>query len=222
MDVRSYGPSFHASGDVIPVLDAIVEGGNESLTWHGRKCWKNPLDLIIYQQLVFEVEPTVVIETGTNAGGSARFWRDMMMLIDRRSDGHVISIDVNPAPRQAEPADEPGSDYRIMFLLGNSTSPQIIKEVKQNIAVADRVLVNLDSDHNVSHVARELELYAPLVSVGSYLIVEDGVDDFRFSREGPYQATVEFLERHPEFEADPYPERLGLTNCPGGFLRRLA
>jgi len=160
-----------------------------------------------------EVGPGLVIETGTHMGGSALFWADLLAL---RGGGTVISVDVAPPPFKPPKS--------ILFLTGSSTDAAILDQVipaAERLAAAGRpVLVNLDSDHAYRHVTNELDAYAELVTPGSYLIVEDGIDDHRWNRQGPHAATLDWLRSHPEFEIDKTRERLGLTNCPDGFLRR--
>ncbi len=194
-------------------VDLIAEGGDRTLTWMGRFCWKNPLDMMIYQEIVHEVRPTLVVETGTHSGGSALFWRDMMRLADGR--GEVISVDINAAT----PLDLDALDG-VTFVSGSSIAPAIVDAVAYTVARHARVLVNLDSDHAYHHVRDELDAYHGFVTPGSYLIVEDGIDDYRHDRRGPHAATVDWLADHPEFEIDKGRERLGVTNCPDGFLRR--
>ena len=194
-------------------VDLIAEGGDKTLTWMGRFCWKNPLDLMIYQEIVYEVRPTLVVETGTHSGGSALFWRDMMRLTDGREFVEVVSVDVRNA--DMKPVDG------VTFLTGSSTDPAIVDAVAYTVAQHERVLVNLDSDHAYQHVRDELDAYHGFVTPGSYLIVEDGIDDYRWDRRGPHAATVDWIAGHPEFKTAKGRERLGVTNCPDGFLRRL-
>ncbi len=119
-------------------VDLIAEGGDRTLTWMGRFCWKNPLDMMIYQEIVHEVRPTLVVETGTHSGGSALFWRDMMRLADGR--GEVISVDINAAT----PLDLDALDG-VTFVSGSSIAPAIVDAVAYTVARHARVLVNLDT-----------------------------------------------------------------------------
>ena len=188
----------------------LVEGAGQSLTWGGRFIWKNPLDLFVYAEIVREVKPALVVETGTHQGGSALFWADMLSLYSPPS-GHVVTVDRVDSGLV--------SDERITYLVGDSTAPEILSTI-YTLAERGTTLVNLDSDHSYVHVSQELEAYAPLVSPGSYLICEDGIDDERLGRKGVLAATRGFLAHHPEFDADRSRERYALTNCPEGFLRR--
>lgn len=210
----SYRPAW-LDADGPGLVRHIAEGSDHNLSWMGETCWKNPLDLMIYQEIVFEVRPTLVIETGTHAGGSALFWRDMMRLA--RTDGRVVSVDVDPGPRSI------GSGDGVTFLVGSSTEPKILGAISGLMQRHDRVLVNLDSNHAYNHVLGELRAYAPWVSVGSYIIVEDGVDDWLLDRRGPFHASRDWLlsAGSSNFVPDWDREKLGITNCPAGFLRRV-
>jgi cephalosporin hydroxylase len=174
------------------------------------------LDLWTIQETIAELRPGLLIETGTHRGGSALFYAHLLELLGH---GRVITIDV---------ADNREHEHeRIEFMHGSSTDPEIAERVRAAAAEADGpVLVILDADHDRDHVAAELEIYAPLVTVGSYLLSQDGVIDelrgFRDSRPGPLAANVDFLRRHPEFEYDAARnERFNLTHHPVGWMKRL-
>lgn len=187
-----------------------------STFWRGVAVEKCPLDLHIYQEIIHEVRPGLIIETGTKHGGSALFLADMCELV---GNGCVVSIDIAP---DAELPEHP----RLTYALGSSTDPAIVQSVRCWLACDGPVLVILDSDHGKEHVLAEMRAYAPLVTVGSYLIVEDGnIGGHPVSPghgAGPWEAVAEFLAEHPEFAADREREKLLLTFNPGGYLRRLA
>jgi cephalosporin hydroxylase len=159
--------------------------------------------------------PALLIETGTNRGGSALFYASLMDLLNI---GHVVTIDVE----RLHELDHP----RISFLQGSSVDESIVEQARQLAAAAKGpVMVILDADHAYPHVARELELYAPLVTPGSYLLSQDGVIDqlwiFADSRPGPLQANHQFLARHPEFEYDEDRNtRFLISHHPHGWMRR--
>jgi cephalosporin hydroxylase len=184
-------------------------------SWLGTKVAKCPLDLWVYQELVQELRPALVIETGTFLGGSALFFASCMDLVDH---GRVITIDVEPRPgRPTHP--------RITYLSGSSTDPSILETVRREAAEGGTVMVVLDSDHTYDHVLAELDAYAPLVTENSYLVVEDTnvngnpvLPDFG---PGPHEAVDAFLERRPPFVRDRTREKFLLTFNPGGWLRRL-
>jgi cephalosporin hydroxylase len=192
----------------------------EARTWKntyflGVRTAKCPLDLWVYQELLVELRPDLVVEAGTAWGGSALWFACMLELAE--TDGRVVTIDVVEEP------DRPKHE-RITYLTGSSTSPEIVDAVRSLASAARCVMVVLDSDHRRDHVLAELEAYAPLVTPGSYLVVEDtNVNGHpvlpRFGP-GPLEAVRTFLQEHPEFEIDRSREKFLLTFNPSGFLRR--
>jgi len=183
--------------------------------WMGVPCLKCPLDLWIYQEILHEVRPDLIIETGTNAGGSALFLAHVCDLLGK---GHIVSIDIQEQPRP--------SHRRISYLLGSSSDPKIIEKALKYRKKEGRILVVLDSDHSESHVTKELELLSEHVSIDSYLIVEDtninGHPTFPKFGPGPYEAVQKFLAKNPFFEADLSKEKFLMTFNPKGFLRRIS
>lgn len=205
---------MHRSGvNLTENEEFLVSGAAGGLTWRGVPIWKNPLDLHIYTEILYEVRPTLVIETGTYHGGSALFWVDHMRMWSGGAP-MVVSIDIENSVRNLP------KNPSVIYLSGDSIDEKIVKGVSAFAGFHERVLVNLDSSHEYGHVRRELEAYAPFVTQGSYLIVEDGIDDLRLGQPGALEACVAFLVDHPNFAADSSRERLRLTNCPNGFLRR--
>lgn len=186
--------------------------------WLGTLVIKYPGDLMAFQEMIYELRPDWIIETGTNAGGSSKFFASVCDLIGH---GRVISIDVDPAP-----------DYeheRITYITASSTAPETVERVRGLVEGSGSVLVTLDSDHTRDHVLREMELYAPLVTVGNYLVVEDSklnghpvytVFDPDIGP-GPMEALEEFLTHRDDFEIDRSREKCLLTSQPNGFLRKL-
>ena len=196
--------------------DLIYKTGNfRSLTWLGVPIWQNVLDLWTIQEAISSVRPGLLVETGTDRGGSALFYANLMDLL---GEGRVMTIDI----ARNHDLDHP----RIEFLHGSSTDPKIVDQVREVAARSSGpVMVILDGNHAREHVARELELYGPLVTPGSLLLSQDGVIDefriFRDSRPGPLGANRDFLSRHPEFEHDrELNERFRLTQHPLGWMRR--
>lgn len=201
--------------------DSALYGGTwQDTRWLGVQTAKCPLDLWIYQEILCEVRPDFVIESGTAEGGSALFLASMFDLLGK---GRVITIDIEEHP------DRPQHE-RITYLSGSSTSPAVLSEVRRLLgrdgsAVNQRVIVLLDSDHSRDHVAAELRLYGELVSPNSYLIVEDtNVNGHPVSPEfgpGPMEAVDEFLEENGNFVVDRQREKFYMTFNPGGYLRRI-
>jgi cephalosporin hydroxylase len=186
----------------------------DGTTWLGVPAQKCPLDLWVYQELLHRLRPDLIVETGTYNGGSALFLASVCDLLDR---GRVVSIDIAPQP--ALP-----SHSRIEFVTSSSTAPEIVERMAGEATAAGTVLVILDSDHSFAHVRDELVAYAPMVTPGSYLVVEDSnVNGFPVLPDfgpGPMEAIDDFLPLHPEYEIDPWCERFGVTFNPRGFLRR--
>jgi cephalosporin hydroxylase len=182
--------------------------------WLGTRAYKCPQDLWIYQEILFEVKPELIIETGTAAGGSALFLASVCDLLDH---GEIVTIDIDDQQRPAHP--------RIRYLTGSSTDPKLVEIVRTAAVGASPVLVLLDSDHAAAHVIAELHAYAPLVTIGSYLIVEDtnvnGHPVYPEHGPGPAEAVEEFLANDDHFEVDRNRERLMLTFNPGGYLHRV-
>lgn len=185
------------------------------VTWAGQPIWQNILDLWVIQETIFELKPAVILETGTNRGGSSFFYGQLLDLIGK---GRVLTVDVDRLHDLKHP--------RVTCLLGSSVSDPILARMRVAAETADGpVLVILDSDHSAAHVRRELEAYSQFVSPNSYLLVQDGVVDtlpkFRKGRPGPLAALHEFLRDHPEFEIDTDRcRRFPVTHHPDGWLRR--
>jgi cephalosporin hydroxylase len=191
--------------------------GNRNLEWMGMKLQKFPSDMMVYQEIIWKTKPDVIVETGTWQGGSALFMAQVCELLNY---GLVITVDLHNqwvgAPRHP----------RIMYITGDSADPQIFAQIAEIVKPFSHPMVILDSNHSREHVLKELDLYAPLVSVGNYLIVEDtnihGHPVRADLPEGPWEAVHEWLPYHPEFSVDLSCERYLLTNNPHGFLKRVS
>jgi cephalosporin hydroxylase len=182
--------------------------------WMGIRTYKCPLDLWIYQEILFELAPDLVVECGTAEGGTALYLAHVLDLVGK---GQLVTIDVVP------PASPP-SHPRIRYLQGSSTDPAIFKVVEDAARGRATVMAILDSTHSLEHVTEELRLYHGVVTPGSYLIVEDtnvnGHPVFREHGPGPMEAVREFLSAHSDFVPDESREKFFLTFNPGGYLKR--
>lgn len=191
----------------------IWAGGNTA--WLGVETQKCPLDLWIYQEIIYETKPDWIIECGTNLGGTSLFLASICDLVD---NGKVITIDIADY-------NKPKTHPRIQYLIGSTTSDEIIKEVNKKITKNDSVMVILDSDHSKSHVLKELQMYHSLVTKGNYLIVEDtninGYPVLPDFGEGPMEALEEFLLMNDEFVIDKSREKFYLTFNPKGYLKKV-
>ena len=180
-----------------------------STTWRGARVFKCPLDAWIYQEIIHENPPDVLIETGTNRGGGAYYFAS---LFDLEKRGRVLTVDIKDYP-------EKPSHPRIRFVLGSSTAPEVFESFKKSIRPGERVMVALDSDHHKEHVLNELKLYSTLVTVGNYLVVEDSIKNPNFP--GAMEAIEEFLKNNSHYVADKSREKFGFTANPNGWLKRI-
>lgn len=204
--------------EVVDAFHKLYYGSEErtwrSTRWLGVKAQKCPLDLWIYQELLTTTRPDVVIETGTADGGSALY---VASVFDLLGTGQIVTIDI--AERNGRP-----EHPRIRYVTGSSTDPVVYEPVLSSIPDDARVMVILDSDHTSEHVLSELLTYAPHVTPGCYLVVEDtNVNGHPVLPEfgpGPLEAVRTFLNTNLEFDIDTACERLWMTFNPGGYLRR--
>ncbi len=198
------------------------------VTWLGIPIIQLPEDILIMQEVIYKVRPDVIVETGTAHGGTAMLYASMLELLGK---GRVISIDIeirkyNRLAIQAHPMSK-----RITLIEGSSTDDNVLAQVRQSICPQDTVLVALDSNHTYNHIREEMEKYSKLVMPGSYMVVFDGVMEIltdapngspSWATDSPAAAIRDFLAEHEEFEVDPYYNRLVVTYCSNGFLRRKA
>lgn len=190
-------------------------------TWLGVPTWQHPFDAWITQEIICETQPERIVETGTLAGGSATMWAS---LFDHLGiDGRVVTIDVHDFT-QHKAVNVDVFRRRVDFIQGSSTDPAVVAQVR---ALVDRrrTMVILDSAHHMSHVRREIDCYADLVTVGCYLIVQDGhVNGHPCEPDhgpGPFEAINDFIANDDRFEVDRTRERMLFTFNPSGFLRRV-
>jgi cephalosporin hydroxylase len=185
----------------------------DNTTWLGTPILKCPLDLWVYQELLTRVRPDVILETGTNEGGSAHYLASLCDLLDH---GRIVTVDTDENPARPQ-------HPRITYLVGFSTAPEILAQMAEH--AQGTVMVILDSDHSRANVSEELKAYSHLVSKGSYLIVEDtnlnGHPVAPGFGPGPMEAAMEFVGSHPEFRVDGDCEKFFMTCNPRGYLQRL-
>jgi cephalosporin hydroxylase len=193
-------------------------GNFNHTTWLGHPIWQNPLDAWGLQEAIVGDGVDLVVECGTNRGGSALYMASIMDLLGR---GHVISVDIERLTQVEHP--------RIDFIVGSSTDAATFEKVEKRIAdlQPQKPMVLLDSDHAGKHVLRELELYAPLVPVGGYVYVQDGCIDelgyMRQDRPGPLWAIRQFVSTDARFQIDKdRSTRYLYSHSPSGWLRRVS
>jgi cephalosporin hydroxylase len=206
------------------MLIRYTSGGEtwQNNKWLGVPALKNPNDVWITQEILTEVKPDFVIDSGTFAGGSAAIWATVLAQVN--PDARVITIDIQDNIAKPYRDTVPILKNKVDFLVGSSTAPEIVDEVKRRVD-GHSAMVILDSLHTKEHVLNELRAYAPLVPVGSYIIVEDGVFNGHPVPEGwgpgPYEAIEAFLAENDSFVSDRSRERLLITSNPKGFLKRV-
>jgi cephalosporin hydroxylase len=183
--------------------------------WFGAPTKKCPMDMWVYQEILYETKPDLIIEAGTDLGGSALFFATFFDLFD---NGQVVSVDVIQQPGRP-------SHPRVTYLDGSSVDPGIVADLTQRAQAVERVMVVLDSDHSEQHVYNELEVLAPLVTPGCYLVVEDTIvngnpvlPDYG---PGPGEAIDRWFAAGPRpFVVDPGREKFHTGFNRGGYLLR--
>lgn len=189
--------------------------------WMGIQAQQNPCDMWIVQEIIHEVKPDFIIETGTYKGGGSLFLATVLKNI---SDvGKVITVDIE---RQMDAAAQLGLfQERVEFIEGDSVSEEVIRRIADWVK-GSRAVVILDSDHHQEHVLKELRLYSQFVSPGSYLIVHDTSHNGHPLKtaygKGPMEAVEEFLAENKSFISDRSREKFLMTFSPKGFLKRIS
>jgi cephalosporin hydroxylase len=197
-------------------------------TWLGLPIIQLPTDMLGFQEVVWATRPQLIIETGVARGGSLVFFASLLRLI---GEGSVLGIDIDIRPHNRRAIESHPLSEHITLLHGSSIDPTIVEAAGTAARAVERVMVVLDSNHSHDHVLAELHAYSPLVTAGQYLIVADTVID-RLPDEGkgrpwgpgdnPATALREFLAEDSRFDTDrTMDEKLLMTSCPGGYLRRL-
>lgn len=203
--------------------------------WFGRPIIQIPQDSMTFQEMIWEVRPDLIIETGIAHGGSLIFSASMLALLEKFGlivDPLVIGVDIDIREHNRRAIEtHPASPWIRMFE-GSSVSPSIVRQISRVAASKKCVMVFLDSSHTHEHVLAELRAYAHLVSVGSYLVVLDtGVEDIDPSAvapgrlwckgNSPKSALAAFLNETDLFKRDSfYHEKAWITSTPGGIIRR--
>jgi cephalosporin hydroxylase len=202
-------------------------------SWLGRPVIQLPEDMLRIQEVIYDIKPDVIVETGVAHGGSLIFYASLCTAIGK---GRVIGIDIEIRPHNRMAIEEHRLSPMISLVEGSSIDAEIIQIVKDQIGAAETVLVLLDSNHLKDHVLAELEAYSPLVRPGGYIVACDGImqqvagaprTEENWSWNNPISAINEFIARHPEFECVepvwPFNESKiseRVTYWPKAFLRK--
>jgi cephalosporin hydroxylase len=208
--VRDFHRLFYERG----IHAEYGRGLHAATRYHGLEAHKCPLDLWIFQEILFDVRPALVIELGTYLGGTTLFLAHQLELL---GTGRVVTVDCEDRQRPVHP--------RIKFLHGDTHDPSVLAAVRDRAQSTDGpVLVIHDADHRYDPCLADLRDYGPLVTLDSYLIVEDtnvnGHPVLADWGPGPFEAVDQFLRERPDFERDTVRERFLMTYNPGGYLRR--
>ena len=216
------------------MLPSVSARYSYNFSWLGRPIIQYPQDIVAMQEIIWTVQPDLIVETGIAHGGSLIFSASMLELnaaCGGPADAVVLGIDVDIRAHNRRAIEQHPMFKRIEMIEGSSTAPDVVKRVRLSAAGKQRVLVCLDSNHTHDHVLAELEAYAPLTTVGSYCVVFDTIveemppatypDRPWGPGNSPKSALVEYLQSHPEFEPDErFDNKLLITVAAGGYLRR--
>lgn len=206
-----------------------------NFSWMGRPIIQNPIDIMAMQELIWQVQPDIVIETGIAHGGSIIFSASMLELIAASGgnpDGFVLGIDIDIREHNRDAILQHPMAKRIKMIQGSSVAEEVVEQVKEIARGKKKVMVFLDSNHTYEHVLAELEVYAPLVTKDSYCVVFDTfvedvpADVFEdrpwYPGNSPKTAVHEYLRRHKEYVIDINMQyKLQITVAPDGFLKRV-
>jgi cephalosporin hydroxylase len=177
-------------------------------SWFGRPIMQLPEDMIRIQEVIYRVAPDVIIETGIAHGGSMVFYASILKAMGK---GKVVGIDIDIRPHNRAAIEAHPLKPLITLIEGSSTDPKIVDEVRKQIPAGAKVLILLDSNHTYAHVKDEIEAYADMVSVGSYLVVTDGVMEFLagdprapkdWVQDNPRRAALEYAAADKGFVAE--------------------
>lgn len=215
----------------------VKVGWNEkyqyTFSWMGRPIIQLPEDMIRTQEVIWQVKPDVIIETGIAHGGSLIYNASLCKAMGK---GRVIGIDIEIRPHNREAIEIHPMSKLITMIEGSSIDPKIVSQVKSLVKPGETVLIILDSNHTKQHVADELEAYHDLVTTGSYIVATDGImydlndvprGEADWDWNHPADAAKEFADLHPEFIVEqpvwPFNESKlteNITHWPGAWLRR--
>lgn len=198
--------------------------------WMGLPIIQFPQDIVAMQELIWEVKPDLIIETGVARGGSLVFYASLLEMIG--GDGLVVGIDVDIRPHNRKAIESHPMARRIKMVEGSSVDDAVVAQVGRIASDRKRVIVALDSNHTHDHVLSELRCYSPFVTEGSYLVVFDTCVEFtpdalihdRPWRKGdnPWTAVQAFLREEDRFEVQAdIPTKLQVSVCPDGYLKRI-
>jgi len=205
-----------------------------SFSWLGRPMIQLPDDMLRIQELIFDIQPDVLIETGVAHGGSLIFYASLFKAMEK---GRVIGVDIEIRPHNRQAIESHFLSKFISLIEGSSTAQETIEAVSNRIQDGERALVILDSNHTYSHVLDELRLYSKFVSVGSYIVATDGIMEFvvgaprsnpDWGTNNPKKAAEDFVKENENFiiEEPKFPFNEGVitervTYWPSAYIKRI-
>jgi cephalosporin hydroxylase len=198
------------------------------LTWMGRPIIQFGTDMIMLQELIWKIKPDIFIETGIAHGGSLIYTASLFELMG--NNGQVIGIDLEIRAHNRVAIEAHSMYKRIKMIEGSSISETTINELEKLLESGKKTMVMLDSNHSREHVLSELRLYSKYVNVGSYLIVQDGSQEWvsdiprgkpEWKEDNPLAAIDLFLKENDAFVIDDTYTRLGITQSPNGYLKKV-
>jgi cephalosporin hydroxylase len=210
-DVRKYSLSTPDAFSIISEIWLRSGWDNKyvyTFTWLGRPIIQLPEDMFRIQEVIYKIKPDVIIETGVAHGGSLIYYASLCKAM---GTGRVIGIDVEIRPHNRKAIEEHELFEFITLIEGNSIDAHVIRNVKSLVNPQEKVFVMLDSNHSKQHVSAELNAYAGIVSIGSYIVAADGIMESLvgvprsspdWSWNNPKAAALEFVGQHPEFELE--------------------
>lgn len=217
-----------------------------NFSWMGRPIIQYPQDMVAMQELVWQIKPDLIIETGVAHGGSLIMNASLLALLElseatetgdivdpKKPKRKVLGIDIDIRDHNRKAIEAHPMSNRIDMIQGSSIAPEIVEQVKHYAKKYKTILISLDSNHTHEHVLAELEAYAPLTTLDSYCVVFDSVvEDMPKELSGdrpwgpgnnPKTAVWEYLKSHPEFEIDKsIQNKLLITVAPDGYLKRVS
>lgn len=228
-NIIKLGTPFYKNMGVTFARETSKHNYSYHFTWMGRPIIQYPQDMIAMQEIIWEVQPDLIIETGIAHGGSLIFYASLLELIGK---GEVLGIDIDIREHNKKEIKTHPMFKRISMLEGSSVDERVAKEVHKRCVDKKSIMVCLDSNHTAEHVLSELEIYSQYVSKGSYIVVFDTMieyvgDDMFPNRpwkkgNSPKTAVDTFLEKHDEFEVDVMIDnKLVVSVAPSGYLKRV-
>lgn len=211
------------------ILESVKSGYSYNFTWMGRPIIQYPQDMIAMQEIIWNIKPDLIIETGIAHGGSLIYYASLLELI---GEGNILGIDIDIREHNRKEIESHPMSKRIQMIQGSSISEKILSEVRDIAKKYKRILVSLDSNHSHAHVLEELKLYSDFVSKGSYLVVFDtvvedlpeGTIENRPWNKGSNAKTAvhAFLKENDHFQIDQsINNKLLISVAPDGYLKRV-